>query len=153
MEAKVALLEMVREHLAARLAALTKALVDSTAAATDPDSKAEGKYDTRSLEMSYLANGQEKQAVALRKSLEILEDFEPRNFDVMSPIAIGALVELTRAGEWEHYLLLPTAGGILLTFEGIDVTTVSPESPIFSRLDGLALGDEIDQELTITEVS
>lgn len=52
--------------------ALSKALADSSAAATDPDSKAEGKYDTRSLELSYLAAGQARQAGALLDAIEQL---------------------------------------------------------------------------------
>ncbi|MEM9081461.1 MAG: hypothetical protein AAGC74_12300, partial [Verrucomicrobiota bacterium] len=56
------ILEAVRKELAGRLAALGRAVSDSAAAATDPDSKAESKYDTRSLEMSYLAAGQARQA-------------------------------------------------------------------------------------------
>ena len=60
-----------------KLSALSKALLDSSAAATDPGSKAEGKYDTRSLEMSYLAAGQARQAEALGEGIEKLRRFEP----------------------------------------------------------------------------
>ena len=55
---KSTLLEKIRMELKASLEGLTKAALDAHAAATDPGSKAESKYDTRSLEASYLAAGQ-----------------------------------------------------------------------------------------------
>lgn len=55
---KSELLELIRAELRARLDRLAKAAMDAHAAATDPGSKAESKYDTRSLEESYLATGQ-----------------------------------------------------------------------------------------------
>ena len=44
---KSALLEKIRVVLRARVDRLAKAAYDAHAAATDPGSKAEGKYDTR----------------------------------------------------------------------------------------------------------
>ena len=44
------LLELIRVELRSRLERLAKAAMDAHAAATDPGSKAESKYDTRSLE-------------------------------------------------------------------------------------------------------
>ena len=55
MSPKAALLDRIRKHLSDRLDRLSQAARDAHAAATDPGSKAESKYDTRSLEASYLA--------------------------------------------------------------------------------------------------
>ena len=58
---KQALMDVIRKQLKERLDRLTRAAKESQQAATDPDSKAESKYDTRNLEASYLAVGQAKQ--------------------------------------------------------------------------------------------
>ena len=47
---KSQLLTRIRAELRARLDRLSRAAFEAHAAATDPGSKAEGKYDTRSLE-------------------------------------------------------------------------------------------------------
>ena len=58
---KSGLLSLIIAELGGRLSRLSKAAIEAHAAATDPGSKAEGKYDTRSLEASYLATGQARQ--------------------------------------------------------------------------------------------
>lgn len=142
------IVELEREH-----AALTKALQDSSAAATDPDSKAEGKYDTRSLEMSYLAAGQSQQAEVLELTLEQLRRFEPAEFAITDAVDLGALVEVERGGEWEHYFLLPTGGGVEVSEQGVLATTLTPASPLFSELQGKRIGESAGKGLTISEVS
>ena len=62
---KSELYELIRSELRVRLGRLTQAALDAHAAATDPGSKAEGKYDTRSLEASYLARGQAQQVAEM----------------------------------------------------------------------------------------
>ncbi len=52
------LVELICGELSATLERLTKAAQAAHEAATDPGSKAESMYDTRSLEESYLATGQ-----------------------------------------------------------------------------------------------
>lgn len=153
MTSKTKILQAVRARLDEQVASLAKALRDSNAAATDPDSKAESKYDTRSLEMSYLVNGQGKQLNTLREAREKLADFEVRAFQITEPIRLGALVELTRNGAWENYLLLPAGGGLSLAIDELEVTTLSPESPLFAQLEGLRIGDEVSENVLVTEVS
>ena len=63
------LLDAIRAELRARFDRLTRAAKDAHAAATDPGSKAESKYDTRSLEASYLAAGQARQLEDLARDV------------------------------------------------------------------------------------
>jgi uncharacterized protein (DUF2345 family) len=65
MSPKSALLERIRVELRSQFERLAQAAREAHAAATDPGSKAESKYDTRSLEASYLATGQAKQVEEL----------------------------------------------------------------------------------------
>ncbi len=146
-------LEKVIAVLRCELSMLTKALDDSSAAATDPGSKAEGKYDTRSLEMSYLAAGQAKQAEALTETLAQLERFEVTVFAITDAIALGAMVELEREGEWFWYFLLPAGGGVEVEGEERQFTTLTPESPLFSQLEGKRIGEGIESGGTVSEVT
>ena len=152
-EFKKELLQKVVTQLEGELLSLTKALDDSSAAATDPGSKAEGKYDTRSLEMSYLAAGQAKQAEALVASVEHLGRFEVAPLEITDAIALGALVEVEQGGEWNWYFLLPAGGGVEVEGEGRLVTTLTPESPLFSQLEGKRIGEEIGTGGMVSEVS
>lgn len=151
-EEKVRLLEKVVEHLREELAALVKAQSDSEAAATDPDSKAEGKYDTRSLEMSYLAAGQARQIEVLRGSLQQLQRFEPVAFEITDAVDLGALVEIDREGDWEWFFLLPVGGGVEIRSGEETVTTLSPESPLFAQLQGKRIGEEFGEGARVSEV-
>ncbi len=147
------LLSQVLSKVRVEHAALAKALQDSSAAATDPDSKAEGKYDTRSLEMSYLAAGQAQQAEALAKTLGQLERWQIPDFAITDAVDLGALVEVEKDGEWNHFFLLPAGGGVELEEEGLQVTTLTPESPLYSQLAGKRIGEVVPSGSTVTEVS
>lgn len=146
MSRKEKFLGEVKQLLAEKVEAVEKAFSDSSAAATDPDSKAESKYDTRSLEMSYLAAGQAEKLRLAREEVERLEKFSLREFAVSDEIGEGALVEVEREGVWKSYLLLPAGGG--LTFEDEDglVTILGPGSPLFESLKGARLGQEFGFE-------
>jgi len=83
---KSALLEIIRTELKASMERLAKAAFDAHAAATDPGSKAEGKYDTRSLEASYLAAGQARQVDRLAAAIMVFETFTLPHYTMEDPI-------------------------------------------------------------------
>ena len=153
MSLKAKVLSRTLEALQAELGALTKALDASSAAATDPGSKAEGKYDTRSLEMSYLAAGQARQAEGLQDAILQLERFALPEFAITDAIDLGAMVELERDEEWTRYLLLPVGGGIEVEEGEVTVTTLTTDSPLFAQLKGKRIGEEVGSGATVSEVS
>ena len=154
MGAKFELLEVVRAELQTHLDRLSEAAREAHAAATDPDSRAEGKYDTRSLEASYLAEGQAKQVDALGEAIQQLSSFEAHDLEFTEPIACGALVETERDGDTDWFLLLPAGGGHELEFEGRTITLLGPESPLYQDLVGKSLGEAIgDTGMTVTEIA
>ena len=73
------LIELIRTELRSRLDRLARAAMAAHAAATDPGSKAESKYDTRSLEESYLATGQARQVTELAETLRAFENLKLRD--------------------------------------------------------------------------
>jgi hypothetical protein len=151
---KSALLEIIRAELRAQLERLSKAALEAHAAATDPGSKAEGKYDTRSLEASYLAAGQARQVDELADALRVFEALTLPDFDMDTPIDAGALVEVDLAGETSYFLLVPTSGGVIVSHEDREITLLTPASALYQKLLGLGLGDSLDDPaLMVTEVA
>lgn len=154
MSLKAALLNRIREHLDLRLERLTQAARDAHAAATDPGSKAEGKYDTRSLEASYLASGQAKQVEDAADAVGLFANLSLPDFEMDDPIHAGALVEIDLDGEVSHYLLVPAAGGVSIEDEGREITLLTPASALYRKLLERKVGDSIeDPDGLITEVS
>jgi len=150
---KSALIEAIRKELKARLELLARAAMDAHAAATDPGSKAEGKYDTRSLEASYLAAGQARQVDELAEAVRIFDSFAPPDFGMEDSIEMGALVEMEMSAEISTVLLAPTAGGMIVRDGGLEITLVTPASPIYQKLTGMRAGDSAgDGGLLVLEV-
>ena len=141
---KAELLEQIRVELRARLARLAKAACEAHAAATDPGSKAEGKYDTRSLEASYLAAGQARQVDELAEAVRVFESMILPEFAMDDPIDAGALVELDTPDEPTLYLLAPVAGGLSVMHEGREITLLTPASSLYQKLLGLREGDLLE---------
>jgi transcription elongation GreA/GreB family factor len=141
---KYELLERIRADLRARLERLAKAAMDAHAAATDPGSKAESKYDTRSLEESYLATGQARQVRELGETLRVFENLRHVDFAAGDEIASGALVEVERDAERLFFLLVPAAGGLEIFHQGREITLLSTESPLYRALVGKRAGDTLE---------
>jgi hypothetical protein len=141
---KTALLDQIRTELRSRLERLSRAAMEAHAAATDPGSKAEGKYDTRSLEASYLAVGQAKQVDELAEAVRIFDALVLPDFDMDDRIDAGALVEAEVNDETAFFLLVPTAGGMVISHADMEVTLLTPSSALYQKLLGLGVGDALD---------
>jgi hypothetical protein len=153
-EMKSKLLQKIRMERRGRLERLAKAALDAHAAATDPDSKAEGKYDTRSLEASYLAAGQARQVDELAAAVRVFEAFTLPEFAADDPIEMGALVEVDIRGETSVLLLAPEAGGMVVNMDGQEITLLTPASMLYQQLHGRGAGDFLeDLDLLVIEVS
>ena len=153
MTLKSKLLDRIRAELRAQFDRLTGAARDAHAAATDPGSKAESKYDTRNLEASYLAKGQARQVEEVAEAVRIFDSLVLPDFGIDDPIDAGALVEVDLNGGTAFFLLAPVGGGMTLDHFGAELTVLTPESPMYQCLLGLRTGDSHDSPaLTITEV-
>jgi hypothetical protein len=144
---KKKLIEAVIEKLRADLELYHKAAVFARAEATDEQSKAENKYDTRGLEASYLARGQSRQAAEVGLAIAYFEKLPMRDFGAADPIDAGALVELQTGSEKSLYLLGARAGGTEIEFDGKEVLVITLESPLGSQLAGKKAGDKWPMEL------
>jgi transcription elongation GreA/GreB family factor len=118
--------------------------------ATDAESRAEDKYDTRSLEASYLAAGQAQKVKELAEAIQRLDAWDPPSFSGDEPIDAGALVEADLDGELVFYLLAPAGGGLATEHLGCELTVLTPDSPLAAQLIGKRAGDRVaDGKITI----
>jgi len=136
-EILVAILDHLRGEFAARLDVSKR----TRAQGNDSESKAEGKYDTRSTEENYLADGLAKQALAAAKAAAELENLPLRDFAADDPVEPGALVELEFAGSREWFFLAPSGGGTEVRHKGATITVLTPESPLGAQLSGRRAGE------------
>ncbi|MFT3991977.1 MAG: hypothetical protein QM680_11260 [Luteolibacter sp.] len=151
---KAALLEKIRNELRERLQVLMRAAMDAHAAATDPGSKAESKYDTRNLEESYLATGQARHVEEMAEAVRIFDALQLPDFEITDVIDAGALVEVMLGGDSQLFLLVPVSGGLEIVHEGLEITLLSPASELYRKLLGRKTGDSLESPaLTVLEVS
>lgn len=138
---KRTIIDKIIAVLAAELESYNISARAAFAAATDPQSKAENKYDTRSLEASYLARGQSQQMLEIMRTLQQYETMQPREFRAGAPIDIGAIVELEREGERSFFFLGPGAGGTEIECDGEEILVITPQSPMGQELLGRKQGE------------
>jgi transcription elongation GreA/GreB family factor len=144
---KEKLVAAIIQKLQDDLALYHKAAEAARAEATDEQSKAENKYDTRGLEASYLARGQSRQAAELAAAIEKFEKLPVRPLAPADPIDTGALVELRSGKERNAYFIGPRAGGTEIGFEEQEILVITPESPLGSQLLGKKSGEKCVLEL------
>jgi transcription elongation GreA/GreB family factor len=129
------LTEIMSHHLGAARAA--------HAEATDEETKAEDKYDTRGLEASYLAAGQARQMEETASALrEFAAMFLPK-FGPADAIDLGALVELETKKDRSLYFIGPSAGGTEVDHEKKTVLVITPQSPLGQQLVGRKQGERL----------
>ena len=139
---KKALIELVLIELKRQHQTLFNSALEAKSAATDEESKAENKYDTRGLEASYLAGAQAKRTTELEETIKVISDFLKTDLKPHNIIQSTSLVSCEIDGEKTFYfLILPKVGGLELNFEARKITVLSPESPLGEHLTGLKTGD------------
>jgi len=108
--------------------------------ATHAEARAETKWDTCGLEQSYLARGHAKQFETLARQAEELRIFVPPDF-TGQPIGTGALIEAEMNGDALVFFLLNCGGGTELLVDGIEITVITPESPVGAAVIGKRQGE------------
>jgi hypothetical protein len=138
---KAAIIQAIIDALRTEFDTLRSTSQKTRAAGNDAESRAEGKYDTRSTEDNYLADGLARQAHGAAQAGAAYDDFTPPLFGPDSRIDLGALVQLAFRDETHWFFLGPARGGIEVKCKGIPVTVLTPDSPLGRQLMGLKIGD------------
>lgn len=140
---KSALLQALQAMLDSELETALREAKTAAEAATDPDSRAENKYDTRALESSYLARGQARRASELREAARDFRRFAEGAMSAGAPVRPGSLVTLESPGSPAVYFVCPGAGGSEVVHEGREITLITPGSPLGALLLGKGPGDGV----------
>lgn len=137
---KAEIVALVIEAIQKEFETLRSTSQQTRAVGNDAESRAEGKYDTRSTEDNYLADGLARQAHAAATAGSAYENFTARAFAPDAAIDMGALVELAFANEARWFFLGPAGGGVEVSWGGVSVIVLTPESPLARQLIGLKAG-------------
>ncbi len=140
---KTAIVSAIVEALREEFEILQRSSKETRTAGNDAESKAEGKYDTRSIEENYLADGLARQAQGAAVAAAAYENFAARDFGPGEDADLGALVRLKFADAAEWFFLGPSGGGIGVSDGGQTVTVITPESPLGSQVMGLKAGAKL----------
>jgi len=143
---KTKLWSLLVNEIERELEVMKSSLASTTDGVTNSESKQEGKYDTRGLEASYLAGGQQRRVQDLENTLtyfNTLKDAMVSEFEVAS---FGALIEVELEKKKHFYFMSRLGGGIRVNLDGIEVQVITHESPIGSEVLGLEKGDEFEIE-------
>ena len=126
------------------LNSLKKAAAETRSVSSDDENKQEGKYDTRSIEASYLAEAQADQATQIEESIFKLKNLIlPEEPDT---VILGSIAILTDTEDHDlQFFLLPAGGGISLKYENQPLMVITPESPIGEKIIAKALLDNIEE--------
>jgi len=142
---KQKLLELVIESLTNDLQVLIDASIAAKTAATDAEAKPENKYDTRGLEQSYLAAGQARRANELKESIEALKSFALQPMNSSASVDVGSIVHVVSEDDEESiYFIVPQRGGIRVKYQGVEVSTLTPDSILGEKLLEKTPGDNFD---------
>ncbi len=135
--------------IAAILASLTESLraVERTAAmardeTTSGETRAEGKYDTRAAEASYLARGQAARISDLRGQVAWFAHLGEGT--PTSRVGPGALVCVD--GDQQETVYLAPVGGTHVEVDGTVVRVISLDSPLGKAMARLEAGDGFEVE-------
>lgn len=144
--------QLIHQHIMLALEQLLhtaeQAAIQAYDTATNSETVAENKYDTFSLEASYLAAGQSKRVLECRQHIQTFAELSVQQYHHDMAIGLGALVTLENlSGESSHYFMSDVAGGLSVKLDDFDFTLITPQAPLGKALLGLYCGDEVSLNL------
>ena len=143
---KLVVIDQVIRILEREIEQGTKASKEAFEAATDADAYSDGKYDTRSLEASYLAGGQAQIVKELGEALQEFRLLRAQHYiePPSNQIGLGSLLEIELKGSTVWYLLGPGGGGLDLQVEDEEITVLTLFSPLGQAVVSKLEGDTVD---------
>jgi len=141
---KTRVLQVLKERLEAELARAHKRAKDAAEGATHEENRAEGDKDMRATEASYVARGHSGRVLEMEDALRRVAALELVAFGPGDKIAVSALVELDQGGRRTRYFLVPAAGGERIEVDGVELQSLTTQSPLGRALLGLSEGDEAE---------
>ncbi len=139
---KSELRQIILNKLEQRLHVALSATQRAIDAATDEETVPEHKYDTLALEASYLAHGQ---AIRVQECEDDIRCYRELVFrDSESITMTSYLVVVDEEDNEKHFFIGPNAGGLLIEWQGNDVSILTVNAPLGQALMGKEVGDEAE---------
>ena len=137
--------QLIIDRLAADLAVFSVAAKTAHEASIHEENIPDNKYDTLSLEASYVAQGQANRAQEIKRALHAYRTLTLLHFEGDAPIRLTALVTLeAEDGETRMLFIGPEEGGLKLNLDGEEVLVITPGSPLGRDLIGKCVGDSVN---------
>lgn len=143
---KPQILALVLQQLAKELTNCIEAANNAHLAAVDDQSVAETQYDTLAIESAYLAEGQSRRLIELKKTIEQLTNFSFPVVNNEQPIKLGALIQFEDSPQNHWLLMSPTAGGYKVMLAESTITLVTPQSPLGKAILNKYLDDDVQYQ-------
>ena len=150
MKLKIKLIQTLIVQLEEKFKILQASALEAKEAATNEESKAENKYDTRGLEASYLAGAQAKRAKNLQDSIYVFSKIKEEELNSTGQVAMYSVLSAELEAENENpdsesqmsekkFLIVPNQGGLTLELDGqtyfcLLYTSPSPRDQRGSRM-------------------
>lgn len=146
---KQAIVLQVIERLGLELQAAEQAARVAHETATHEENIAENKYDTLSLEASYLATGQARRSAEIRQALQTYRQLRLRDYDPQQGVQVSQVVTLEdEQGQCRRLIIGPEAAGLKIGMGDEMVMVITPRSPLGQQLMGKHVDDEVSLNAT-----
>ncbi len=143
-ELKLKIKNELINRLETELKEIESAAHSSREYANQDDIKSEGKYDTRAIEASYMAQAQEVRVEELKQDLSMIKEIEVEHRS--SHIELGSLTLLEQNGRDVWYFISSALGGTMLNIDDYLILVISVFSPVGSEALNLEVGDTFEVE-------
>lgn len=142
---KPEILQKIIEQLATDLAVQHTAAKTAHEASIHEENIPDNKYDTLSLEASYVAQGQANRAQEIKEALEVYKLLELQQFEEDTPIRLTALVTLEAEDATLRLVFIgPVEGGMKINVQDQEIVVITPGSPLGNGLLGKTVGETVE---------
>ncbi|RLL51262.1 transcription elongation factor GreAB [Mariprofundus sp. EBB-1] len=140
---KQSFLQCIIEQLASDLLMLEQAVALARDTATHADCLGSSKYETMGLEASYLAQGQGTRLIEVERSLSYFKQITVNAYT--SEVMCSSMLLLADEQGLQQLLWVAAeAGGLKVHCGAIEVTVITPRSPLGRALMRKNAGDEVE---------
>ncbi|MBT7609656.1 MAG: hypothetical protein HN576_07860 [Bacteriovoracaceae bacterium] len=155
-ELKIEFIDKIRNQLKTDLETLQKIAEKEKSFATSKEMQAEGKYDTRKVEASYLAGAQARRVEELKQNYLKLKNFSCKDHSKNLEITVGSLIECFKEDDINsskcYYFISPGIGGLSFELNNKKIQIVSRFSPIGKALLASHVEDEFELKIKSLKV-
>jgi len=151
---KFKVIEKIVKKLEEEIEISKKASMEAFDTATDIEAYSDGKYDTRSLEASYLAGGHAQIVKELGDALQGFNLLRTQQF-IQSPsdqVDLGSLLEIKNENGSCWYILGPSSGGLEVEVDDCTVTILTLHSPLGEEVASKKAGESVQTNDGLMEI-